>query len=1068
MLDQKKRTLKRLGIAGVATAMTTMGVPGLAGAATLRVAPSAAAASLSSPAAPTGLKATDVGLDTVTLSWTAPSGSISGYNVYMSAASGGESGTTPVNKNVLVTGTTYTVTTPNPGTFYFQVAAVNPAGQGSLSAEASSAAAAVAPGAPGSVAAVAADGAVQVSWKAPTTGGTPTSYTVNYGISSSSLTSQRIVSGTTTSTVITGLTNGTGYFFDVVATNAAGTGTASSTVSATPSTSTAPLPPTVNPPTTSSGQIDLSWSPSTNATGYNVYEGTSAGAESSTPINGSVPITKTTLTVSATNGTTEYFVVKAVNSTGSSAASNEVNATAGVTAPSAAPSAPQSLAATVVGPDAVKLTWSAPASSGSSKVQKYFVEEAGSKANLGTAATATLVSPGTTYANSTTGTSAIVTLAAPGTDYFGVYAENAASLKGTQPPTSPSTASTSATTTATSAVIPQAPTITSVSTVNTAAVTSSKPEANTIKWSAPKYPSSGYRFLVKRGGVAIADVASGTTSFTDSGAAASKLSTDSAPNAGTTYSYQVTEVSSTSGTATSGTAKIDTGNPTPGSPTSLSATETATARTVDLSWTAPTDLGGGNITFDVLENGSPAPSADVALGVLNGVYTDTATVTGVSSATSTSFTVEAQARNGSGADIGLPSAPSNASSVVAKAATTVAAPTGLTAAAMSTSSVKLQWNASSTDGYVAPSNYEVLWNTAGTTAADFSSGANHKSQEIGTSTSFTATGLTPNTTYYFEVEALPSSGSAVVDTTTASATTTTSVVSTTPGAPTGVKAIDDGGLVHLSWTAPSSSGGSAVSGYEIFSTSTDSFSSQTMLGSTSGTGTAANVDNLTAGTPVYLWVETKNSSGQTSGPSQAVEITPSSSTAVPSAPSTPQVSGGTDGTVFVVWSAPSSTGGSAIEGYLVTAHLVGGGVGTGKTVFVRGTSARVSGLMTGRYYFTVVAKNVVGGGTPSAPSTIIAVSSVSVATKVYVTPPAPRVGAGDVIIRVTVNSPSARVQLFDEAAGKNFFFSKAIKETTPAKYGNGVAEFIVHVDATNHFYVMVNGVKSNVVTAMVK
>ena len=78
MLDQKKRTLKRLGIAGVATAMTTMGIPALAGAATVRVAPGATTSSITAPSAPTGLTATDVGVGQVKLSWTAPSGTVSG------------------------------------------------------------------------------------------------------------------------------------------------------------------------------------------------------------------------------------------------------------------------------------------------------------------------------------------------------------------------------------------------------------------------------------------------------------------------------------------------------------------------------------------------------------------------------------------------------------------------------------------------------------------------------------------------------------------------------------------------------------------------------------------------------------------------------------------------------------------------------------------------------------------------------------------------------------------------------------------------------------------------------
>ncbi|HET9733352.1 MAG TPA: cell wall-binding repeat-containing protein, partial [Acidimicrobiales bacterium] len=64
-------------------------------------------------------------------------------------------------------------------------------------------------------------------------------------------------------------------------------------------------------------------------TGYNVYKGTAAGAESATPINAApLAATATSYTVTGlTNGTAYYFVVKAVNSVGEGAASNEESAT---------------------------------------------------------------------------------------------------------------------------------------------------------------------------------------------------------------------------------------------------------------------------------------------------------------------------------------------------------------------------------------------------------------------------------------------------------------------------------------------------------------------------------------------------------------------------------------------------------------------------------------------------------------------------------------------------------------------------------------------------------------------
>ncbi len=105
--------------------------------------------------------------------------------------------------------------------------------------------------------------------------------------------------------------------------------------------STAPSAPTLNTPdVVSSTEIDLSWTAgSGTVTGYNVFRGTSAGGESTTPLN-STPLSSSQTTyqdTTVTAGTTYYYVVEAVNSTGSSPNSNEQNAAAASTSGPAAP-----------------------------------------------------------------------------------------------------------------------------------------------------------------------------------------------------------------------------------------------------------------------------------------------------------------------------------------------------------------------------------------------------------------------------------------------------------------------------------------------------------------------------------------------------------------------------------------------------------------------------------------------------------------------------------------------------------------------------------------------------------
>lgn len=1054
-MNQKNRTLRRLGIAGVATAMATVGIPGLASAATLQGAhPGGARVSdLSAPGAPSGLKATDAGAGKIMLSWTAPSGTVSGYNVYVGTAPGNES-TTPNNGDVLVRGTTYTVTMnagaalTNGGTYYFEVAAVNAAGQGALSGEASATASAVAPSAPGGVTATPSAGAVTVNWTAPTTGDTPTSYTVNYGTSSSSLTSSVTVpnsaSAPMTMQYINGLNDGTTYYFDVTATNTAGTSTASSTVSATPNTGLVPPPPISVSATGNDGSITVTWSEqdagANGVTGYNVYEGTSSGGESSTPVNGSVPITGTTTTVSATNGTTEYFTVKAVNSVGMSAASAEASATAGVTV-SAAPSAPQFASATALN-DAVKLSWKAPASSGDSNVVNYEVLQATS-----TSGTLSAFSPsdlsGSTTAHSTSGTSTTVTgLTGTNTYVFEVKAINAAGHSSVN----------SSPTSGVRPAVNSAPESPSGLTVSTSPATTGT--ANKLSWTAPVYTGGtgvAYGYHVFRNGTEIATITGSTpaVNYTDKAGSTGNSPNYTAPVSGTKYSYKVTAFDNYGASSADGPVSITTGNVTPGAPTSLSATVTGNSA-VSLKWVAPADQGAGSLEYNVIER-------DNTTGTTS---SHTATAASYSATTVSgdnyTFTVEAESR-ASGAATAVLGTSGQSGPVTVTSTATPAVPTGLSAAAVGSSAVKLTWN--QPGGAAAPTKYEIFDGTTSTAVTN-------PVGTIGTSKSFTVTGLTAGTKYYFDVEAANGSAGTSGPSNVASATPTKSSTTAAPGAPTGLQATAEGGLVNLSWTKPSSSGGSPITNYEVFKSGTSFGATTTEIGSTSSTNTSAVLDGLGTGT-IDLYVKAVNSSGASSL-SAPVEVTPSASNARPSTPGTPVARNEGGGRALVVWTSPSNVGGSAIHGYFVTAHLVGG---IGKTVFVKGTntSAMVAGLKGGgTYYFTVVAVNAVGGGTPSAPSSFVKISGTTTGVKVYVTPPKMIPRAGVTTIRVTTNKPGVQVHLFDEAFGTSHYFQKKIMTTTAQANGTGVAIFKIGIARANHFFVIADGVKSNTVIARVK
>ncbi|MDC3312404.1 fibronectin type III domain-containing protein [Flavobacteriaceae bacterium] len=181
----------------------------------------------------------------------------------------------------------------------------------------------------------------------------------------------------------------------------------------------------------------------------------------------------------------------------------------------------------------------------------------------------------------------------------------------------------------------------------------------------------------------------------------------------------------------------------------------------------------------------------------------------------------------------------------------------------------------------------------------------------------------------------------------------------TPDAPTIGTAIAGDGQVTVSFTAPSSNGGSSITSY----TATSNPGNITGTVNQSGSGSIT-VTGLTNGTAYTFTVTATNAIGTSLESAASNSVTPVAPT-VPDAPTIGTANAG-DGQVTVSFTAPSSDGGSSITYYTATSNP---GNITGTVNQSGSGSITVTGLTNGTAYnFTVTATNAVGTSEESAAS----------------------------------------------------------------------------------------------------
>ena len=360
----------------------------------------------------------------------------------------------------------------------------------------------------------------------------------------------------------------------------------------------------------------------------------------------------------------------------------------------------------------------------------------------------------------------------------------------------------------------------------------------------------------------------------------------------------------------------------PGAPTAVSAVAGNAQATV--SFTPPAGTGG-----------SPITSYTVTSSIGGRTATGTGSpiiVTGLTSCTAYTFTVTATNAIGTGPA----SSPSNSVTPVASAP---GAPTAVLAVA---------GNAQATVSFTAPVSTGC---NAATSYTVTSSRVNRTTRTAtGTTSPITVTGLTNGSAYTFTVTATNAIGTGPAS---AASNSVTPIAATVPGAPTIGTATAGNTQATVSFTAPASNGGSAITSYTVTSST----------GGRTGTGTTSpiTVTGLTNGTPYTFTVKATNAIGTGAASAASNSVTPAATT-VPGAPTIGTATPG-NAQATVSFTAPASNGGSAITLYTVTSST-GGKTGTGTA-----SPITVTGLTNGTAYtFTVTATNVIGTGAASAAS----------------------------------------------------------------------------------------------------
>jgi fibronectin type 3 domain-containing protein len=660
------------------------------------------------PNSPVGVNAFP-GNASVTLTWTSPSVStypIAGYDLYRSTSAG----VTGIQVGPLIAGNAVTDTGLTDGvTYYYSLQTQDSLGHLSAFAPQTFAQPIAPPSPPVNTGAWPGDEAAELTWSAATPGTLPIGSYIVFRQSSGPSSPVTQLPASATGFVDTGLTNGVTYTYTIQTVDSSGITTGVDVSSLTAPLIAVPGTGLVNPPskisvTTGVGSASVSWTDSFTGlgapvTGYQIYRATAAAGTYSVVATPSTGVGNYA-DPSVANGTTYYYYFVALNNLGS----KSPNSVTVFGTPARAPSAPSTLTETD-GATSATLGWNAVAPTDNVPVTDYVISRTPA---FGTPVT--IFSPGVSFVDS--GLTA-------GTTYIYNW-------------TSYNANSTPSTLSAPVSAFPYnlgQPVLSS----------NSSPTGVTLTWTPPasSYPVSiynVYRSTSVTFGAPLTVLTSASVSFLDTSGIFGQL-----------YNYEIQAIDIHNHLGMPSSLVMDgTSNPPP-APSPVLALAGNTQIVVD--W-APVKapIGGLPVSFYIVNR---SDGASVTLPATQTWYLDSPVVNG------TPVTYTVQTLDASGETTGAHLSAASVTVTTQGSALVINPPNSVAATATGPSTIVLTWTPSNDLGRGVAS-YEVFRGTSFSALSPVTTLSNPLTAAA--ITSFTDTGLTYNTTYFYVVQAIDGTG----------------------------------------------------------------------------------------------------------------------------------------------------------------------------------------------------------------------------------------------------------------------------------------------------------------------